>query len=128
MMEEGIKQAFYRESNRARAAARLSSRIVQPFRITCETCRSRLKIRSADVIGQIHACPKCGSMVQIVPPVGWDPNAVAVELPSAANEAALTLSTTASVIFPAAAMDDLAAVTAGLDTPAVEAPVETATS
>jgi hypothetical protein len=100
---------------------------VQPFRITCETCRSRLKIRSADVIGQIHACPKCGSMVQIVPPAGWDPNA-AVEQPSAANEAALMLSTTASVIFPASAMDDLAAVTAGLEAPTGEAPVEITSS
>jgi hypothetical protein len=44
---------------------------VEPFRVTCETCHSRLKIRSPEVIGEIHACPKCGSMVQIVPPSGW---------------------------------------------------------
>jgi hypothetical protein len=30
-----------------------------------------LKVRSEEVIGQIHACPKCESMVQIVPPAGW---------------------------------------------------------
>ena len=109
---------------------RLGSRTVQPFRITCETCRSRLKIRSADVIGQIHACPKCGSMVQVVPPAGWDLNTAAMpsEPPSVAGEAALTLSTTASVIIPASAMDDLAAAAAALEAPAVEVPVEIAPS
>ena len=108
----------------------LGSRTVQPFRIICETCRSRLKIRSADVIGQIHACPKCGSMVQIVPPAGWDPNAAAMtaEQPNAAGDAALSLSTTASVIIPASAMDDLSAAAAALEAPAVEVPVEVAPS
>lgn len=97
---------------------------MQPFRIICETCRSRLKIRSADVIGEIHACPKCGSMVQIVPPAGWDPSvASSAEQASAPGEAALTLSTTASVIIPAGAIDDLSA----LDAPAAEVPIEVAT-
>ena len=41
------------------------------FSITCTTCRARLTVRSAAVIGSIQECPKCGSMVQIVPPVGW---------------------------------------------------------
>jgi hypothetical protein len=44
---------------------------VESFPIICETCRARLKVRSTRVIGEIHACPKCGSMVQILPPVGW---------------------------------------------------------
>jgi hypothetical protein len=44
---------------------------VEPFRVTCETCRARLKVRDESAIGEIHACPKCGSMVQIVPPQGW---------------------------------------------------------
>jgi hypothetical protein len=102
---------------------------VQPFRIICETCRSRLKIRSADVIGQIHACPKCGSMVQIVPPVGWDANAAAMSTDQAgvAGDSALSLSTTASLIIPANAMDDLSAV-AALESPDLELPVEMAPS
>jgi hypothetical protein len=88
-----------------------------------------LKIRSTDVIGQIHACPKCGSMVQIVRPAGWDPNAAATaEQPSAVGDAALSLSTTASVIIPASAMDDLAAAAAALDAPAFEVPIEIAPS
>ncbi len=44
---------------------------VEPFPIICETCHARLKVRSASVVGEIHACPKCGSMIHIVPPVAW---------------------------------------------------------
>jgi len=44
---------------------------MQPFPVICETCHARLKVRSDSVIGHILACPKCGSMVEIVPPAGW---------------------------------------------------------
>jgi hypothetical protein len=103
---------------------------LQPFRITCETCRSRLKIRSADVIGQIHACPKCGSMVQVVPPPGWDTNyaAMTADQSGAMGDAALSLSTTASVIIPAGALDDMSAVAAALEAPPSQVPVEVAPS
>ncbi len=47
---------------------------MEAFHVTCETCHARLKIRSESVIGQIHACPKCESMVHIVPPPGWVPS------------------------------------------------------
>ncbi|HUY93367.1 MAG TPA: DUF1559 domain-containing protein [Pirellulales bacterium] len=43
------------------------------FSIHCTTCRARLKVRDAAAIGQILACPKCGSMVQVLPPEGWEP-------------------------------------------------------
>ncbi|HVX61472.1 MAG TPA: DUF1559 domain-containing protein, partial [Pirellulales bacterium] len=43
------------------------------FSITCTTCRARLKVRDAAAIGQILGCPKCGSMVQVVAPEGWQP-------------------------------------------------------
>jgi hypothetical protein len=43
------------------------------FSVTCETCHARLRVRDPGVVGQIHACPKCGSMVYIVPPAGWSP-------------------------------------------------------
>ncbi|MBP60781.1 MAG: hypothetical protein CMJ62_04565 [Planctomycetaceae bacterium] len=33
--------------------------------ICCSTCSTRLKVRNAAAIGQIHACPRCGSMVSI---------------------------------------------------------------
>lgn len=41
------------------------------FSITCTTCGAKLKVRDAAAIGQILACPKCQSMVQVVPPAGW---------------------------------------------------------
>jgi len=40
------------------------------FSITCTTCQARLAVRSRDVIGAILECPKCGSMVQVIPPAG----------------------------------------------------------
>ena len=30
-------------------------------------------MRSEEAVGEIHECPKCGSMVQVVPPEGWQP-------------------------------------------------------
>lgn len=38
------------------------------FKISCVTCTARLSVRNEAVIGQILACPKCGSMVQVTPP------------------------------------------------------------
>ena len=87
----------------SRSAVRHSCSAMEPFRIICETCRSRLKIRSPDVIGEIHACPKCGSMVHIVPPAGWQADATPTDQPAANLDmaAAPALSPTASVIIPA---------------------------
>ncbi|MEE2640227.1 MAG: hypothetical protein VX768_06335 [Planctomycetota bacterium] len=42
------------------------------FKITCDTCQTSLNVRQKSAIGQILACPKCGSMVQVQPPEGWD--------------------------------------------------------
>lgn len=41
------------------------------FKIACPSCATRLKVSQASAIGQILACPKCGSMVEVVPPEGW---------------------------------------------------------
>ncbi len=41
---------------------------MDPFKITCVTCQARLTVRSAAAVGQILACPKCGSMVQVTAP------------------------------------------------------------
>jgi hypothetical protein len=43
------------------------------FYTTCTTCQARLMVRSEAAIGQILACPKCESMVQVVPPPDWKP-------------------------------------------------------
>ena len=42
------------------------------FTITCETCASRLQVKQKSAIGQVLSCPKCGSMVEIQPPEGWE--------------------------------------------------------
>jgi len=42
------------------------------FAINCTTCEARLNVRDKSAIGQIMTCPKCGSMVQIAPPPGWE--------------------------------------------------------
>ncbi|HEV2972721.1 MAG TPA: hypothetical protein VGY55_22325, partial [Pirellulales bacterium] len=54
---------------------------MNPFRISCTTCRARLKITDPAAVGQILACPKCGSMVNAVPPAGWS-----LEEPAAGRE------------------------------------------
>ena len=41
------------------------------FAIHCTTCKARLIVKDESVIGDILACPKCQSMVQVVPPPGW---------------------------------------------------------
>ena len=38
------------------------------FHISCTTCHSRLKVRDETAVGQIHTCPRCGSMVMVTPP------------------------------------------------------------
>lgn len=43
------------------------------FSIQCTTCKARLVVRDESVIGDILGCPKCGSMVQVVPPPDWKP-------------------------------------------------------
>lgn len=76
---------------------------MDPFRVTCETCKSRLKVRSAEAIGEIHACPKCGSMVQIVPPADWNLEQVAAGAAistTSAAEPAIALSSSISTDFP----------------------------
>ena len=39
-----------------------------PFHIRCTTCEAKLAVRNAALLGQVLACPKCGSMVHITMP------------------------------------------------------------
>jgi hypothetical protein len=41
------------------------------FKITCVTCRARLSVRDASLIGQILACPRCAMMVHVTAPAGF---------------------------------------------------------
>ncbi len=49
------------------------------FSITCTTCQARLIVRSEAAIGTILECPKCQSMVHVMPPEGWAPPSPAGE-------------------------------------------------
>lgn len=42
---------------------------MEPFDVHCETCHARLRVRQERFVGEIHPCPKCGSMVHIAAPV-----------------------------------------------------------
>ena len=41
------------------------------FSVSCTTCRARIAVRKRTPLGKSLECPKCGSMVLIVPPDGW---------------------------------------------------------
>jgi len=43
------------------------------FTIECPTCLARLRVRRLEAVGGIWPCPKCGSLVQVTPPPGWQP-------------------------------------------------------
>lgn len=47
------------------------------FKVTCVTCQSSLSVRNPALIDQIVACPKCDSMVHVVPPAATVPAAIA---------------------------------------------------
>lgn len=57
---------------------------MEPFALTCTTCKSRLKVRDPSVIGQIMACPKCGGMVLVKAP---PPGSTACALPARGSSA-----------------------------------------
>ena len=46
---------------------------MQPFSLICKSCAARLKVTKASAVGQLLACPKCGTMIHVTPPAGWTP-------------------------------------------------------
>jgi len=52
---------------------------VELFKITCVTCNAELSVRNREIIGQIVACPRCESMVQVEAPADAVAEAAAVE-------------------------------------------------
>ena len=46
---------------------------MEPFSILCQSCAARLKVTKATAVGQVLACPKCGTMISVTPPDGWVP-------------------------------------------------------
>ncbi|MCA9235787.1 MAG: hypothetical protein KDA44_09970 [Planctomycetales bacterium] len=85
-----------------------------PFRITCVTCTARLAVRNEALIGQILACPKCGSMVLVERPAGDEGSAPHTE------------TTRPSSAAPTAAPVVAAATGAGFDDVASALPTESA--
>ncbi len=84
---------------------------MEHFKITCVTCRARLSVRDAALIGKIIGCPKCGMMVQVTAPSGDSPQA-----------AASTVVAAAALAPPPPPVEDAFA-----DVPEVAAPVATPT-
>ena len=41
--------------------------LVEIFKIKCLTCQAALSVRNESLLGQIVACPRCGSMVEVAP-------------------------------------------------------------
>ena len=59
---------------------------MKPFSIQCDSCQAKLKVTKASAIGQILACPKCGSLVQVVAPEGLDEAQESATAPVAAAD------------------------------------------
>lgn len=114
----------------------LAELVVELFAIHCTTCRARLKVNEESAIGQILACPKCGSMVQVVPPVDWQrPGAAAAAtVASSAPKPAAKTTTSVQEAWSAENRSALAAhdatVSASVQQPAVasSAPAAEATA
>jgi hypothetical protein len=97
---------------------------VNPFRISCTTCHARLKIVDPAAVGQILACPKCGSMVQADPPADWSPDA-----PSMTDSLVLGSSTAVlAARTPAGSKTTLAGAADRALPPPLPPPLPTATS
>ncbi|MCE9605969.1 MAG: hypothetical protein K8U03_13825 [Planctomycetia bacterium] len=73
------------------------------FSVACITCRAKIKVRSMSAIGQVLACPRCGGMVEISPPMGWKPPAGKPE-PEAKPQARPTTTDRLEPPVPAAAV------------------------
>ena len=87
------------------------------FSVSCTTCRARLSVRNQDAIGEILECPKCGSMVLIVPPDGWvppqesagEPKPTDIPSPNPAVVAPAVIPPTTSSTCPAGTASDASA-------------------
>ena len=56
------------------------------FSIICETCQAKLRVRQPEAIGQILECPRCHSMVQVIPPSDWQSESNSPDESAADNE------------------------------------------
>ena len=57
---------------------RASTLSFHPFAVQCLTCGSQLRVTDPALVGAISSCPKCGSMVQVDPPMASGADDIAV--------------------------------------------------
>lgn len=60
-----------------------------PHSITCTTCQARLTVCNQEAIGSISVCPKCGSLVEVTPPKGWQGQPPSPDQPASSQSPAL---------------------------------------
>ncbi|WP_428305298.1 hypothetical protein [Lacipirellula sp.] len=75
---------------------------MDPFKVTCVSCRAVLTVRKESMIGQIIACPRCNMMVQVMAPAGYVPSAPAAAAPTVAAHTADAPTATTPAAKPAA--------------------------
>jgi hypothetical protein len=92
---------------------------VTAFRVQCETCHSWLKVRDEGFVGEVHSCPKCGSMVLIAAPTGES-------APVQATSAAPVIAVMSNTLETAEAPPEAFAAPPPLPEPVVEAATATA--
>ncbi len=85
------------------------------FSIICKSCAAKLKVAKPSLIGQILACPKCGTMIEVQPPPGWEPP-VDPTAPVVSVFADADITTTTEVDRLAASFDDIDTVLKSTET------------
>ncbi len=85
------------------------------FFIICKSCAAKLKVAKPSLIGQILACPKCGTMIEVQPPPGWEPP-VDPTAPAVSVFADADITTSTEVDRLAASFDDIDTVLKSTET------------
>lgn len=87
------------------------------IRVQCETCQTWLRVRGEGFLGEVHACPRCGSMVLIAA----TPNQPAETAPvEAAAPTTLAMSDTLETLEATEAPEPVAPETAAITAPVEE--------
>ena len=76
--------------------------IVELFKIICVTCQAKLSVRNESLIGEIVACPRCDSMVEIIAPA-----VIATTVPAMFAEPAATIEEVAASFPPATVPEEV---------------------
>lgn len=92
------------------------------FKITCVTCQAGLSVRNEALLGQIVACPRCGSMVEVAAPTLASDSGAAIAEPPAASQPPSSLATgSLSANSPATSSSATGALGIGASVPGLPA-------